>query len=139
MSIDEPFGCLSKRASRSSPLLIRIPLREISTKPGKELLKYSPPFTMTSTPNPNGCVAWSPSTFGTSVYGYRPSFDLGVIFCTLFGVSLLLHSGQTLCKKQWWLLVFVLGALSKSQWSMGSSSISWNMPSELLTRLLKHS
>lgn len=99
----------------------------------KVLLKYSPSFMMTSTPNPNGCVAWSPSTYGTSVYGYRPSFDLGAIFCALFGVSLLLHSVQTLWKKQWWLLAFVLGALSESQWSMGSSSISLDMLSELLT------
>lgn len=57
----------------------------------------------------------------TAIYGYVPSLTLGVVFCTLFTLSLVAHIVQLIWKRTWWCSVFALGCvgkfkLSRSQW-----------------------
>lgn len=51
--------------------------------------------------------------YGTS-YGYVPSLAAGIVFCVLFGLSMLLHTLQLVWKRTWWCSVFVLGCISMS-------------------------
>ncbi|CAI7580593.1 unnamed protein product [Penicillium glandicola] len=44
-------------------------------------------------------------------YGYIPSLGAGIAFCTLFGLSMILHTVQLTWKKQWWASVFSIGCL----------------------------
>ena len=48
--------------------------------------------------------------YGTS-YGYVPSLAAGIVFCTLFGLSMILHMVQLVWKRTWWCAVFVLGCM----------------------------
>ncbi|RAH72299.1 RTA1 domain-containing protein [Aspergillus aculeatinus CBS 121060] len=54
-----------------------------------------------------GCHAYVEG-YGTS-YGYQPSLAAGIVFCVLFGVSMLAHLVQMVWKRTWWCTVFVLG------------------------------
>jgi len=44
-------------------------------------------------------------------YGYVPSLAAGVVFCVLFGLSMVLHTVQFIWKRQWWCAVFAIGCL----------------------------
>ncbi|PYH90125.1 RTA1-domain-containing protein [Aspergillus ellipticus CBS 707.79] len=57
------------------------------------------------------CHALVPG-YGTS-YGYVPSLAAGIVFCSLFGVSMILHMIQLVWKRQWWCIVFVLGCITE--------------------------
>ncbi|CAL00643.1 sphingoid long-chain base transporter RSB1 [Aspergillus awamori] len=50
--------------------------------------------------------------YGTS-YGYVPSLAAGIVFCVLFGLSMLLHTLQLVWKRTWWCSVFVLGCITE--------------------------
>lgn len=59
-----------------------------------------------------GCPAYIEGV-GTS-YGYIPSLGAGIAFCTLFGLSLIIHTIQFIWKRQWWASVFSVGCLGKA-------------------------
>ncbi|KAL1618954.1 hypothetical protein SLS56_010325 [Neofusicoccum ribis] len=59
----------------------------------------------------SGCVANNPD-IDTS-YGYVPSEAAGITFIALFGVTTLLHLGQSIWSRQWWTLLFALGGLTE--------------------------
>ncbi|RAL15500.1 RTA1 domain-containing protein [Aspergillus homomorphus CBS 101889] len=59
----------------------------------------------------DGCHAYVEG-YGTS-YGYRPSLAAGIVFCVLFGVSMLAHMVQMVWKRTWWCSVFVLGCATE--------------------------
>ena len=58
-----------------------------------------------------GCLAWDPEQ--RNAYGYRPSFAAGIVYCVLFGLSMIVHCVQAAWTRGWWNLVFAVGALSK--------------------------
>ncbi|KAJ5541486.1 hypothetical protein N7494_006562 [Penicillium frequentans] len=47
---------------------------------------------------------------GTS-YGYVPHLSAGIVFCVLFGLSMIAHTVQFCWKRQWWCVVFTLGCM----------------------------
>ena len=49
-----------------------------------------------------------------TAYGYKPSLAAGIVFCVLFGLSMLLHTAQFVWKRTWWCAVFSVGCLSMS-------------------------
>ncbi|CEJ56218.1 hypothetical protein PMG11_02435 [Penicillium brasilianum] len=57
----------------------------------------------------DGCHAKVPG-IGTS-YGYVPTLGAGIAYCTLFGISMLLHTAQFCWKRTWWCSVFSIGCL----------------------------
>ncbi len=61
--------------------------------------------------NRNICVA--PIAGRNGAYGYTPSLAVGIVFCVLFGVSMLRHTFASVRYHIWWQLVFAVGALSK--------------------------
>jgi len=61
--------------------------------------------------NRNICVAQIPGNVG--VYGYDPSLAAGIVFCLLFGLSMLLHTFRSFRYRTWWQLVFAVGALTE--------------------------
>lgn len=69
-----------------------------------------------------GCVAYDPRISNT--YGYVPSEAVGITFIVLFGISTLLHLGQSIWIRQWWTLLFVIGALSEPPFSQPSHHLS---------------
>ncbi|KAJ5105918.1 RTA-like protein [Penicillium alfredii] len=74
-----------------------------------------------------GCKPLYP---GVSVsYGYVPTLGAGIAFCTLFGLSMILHTAQFCWKRTWWCSVFSIGA-------MGEWHTLWPTPS---TRIITHS
>ncbi|OXV05515.1 hypothetical protein Egran_06717 [Elaphomyces granulatus] len=44
-------------------------------------------------------------------YGYVPSLAAGIVFCTLFGLSMVAHTFQFTWKRTWWCSVFAVGCL----------------------------
>ncbi|RHZ74479.1 hypothetical protein CDV55_108722 [Aspergillus turcosus] len=46
-------------------------------------------------------------------YGYQPSLAAGIVFCTLFGLSMILHTVQFAWKRTWWCCVFSIGCLTE--------------------------
>jgi hypothetical protein len=46
------------------------------------------------------------------LYGYDPSMAVGIVFCVLFGMSMLLHIFTSFRYRVWWQMVFAVGALS---------------------------
>jgi hypothetical protein len=56
------------------------------------------------------CAPYNASV--STPYGYFPSKAAGIAFAVLFALSLCLHLGQAVWKRQWWAFVFVFGALS---------------------------
>lgn len=46
-------------------------------------------------------------------YGYQPSLAAGIVFCVLFGLSMLVHTVQALWKRNWWCFTFVVGCISE--------------------------
>ncbi|CAG7917462.1 unnamed protein product [Penicillium olsonii] len=44
-------------------------------------------------------------------YGYQPSLGAGIAYCTLFGLSMILHTVQFTWKRTWWASVFSVGCL----------------------------
>lgn len=44
-------------------------------------------------------------------YGYIPTLGAGIAYCTLFGISMILHTIQFTWKRQWWASVFSIGCL----------------------------
>ncbi|EKG16392.1 Ribosome biogenesis protein Alb1 [Macrophomina phaseolina MS6] len=57
-----------------------------------------------------GCLAQQPGLKNS--YGYVPSEAAGITFISLFGVSTLIHLGQSAWTRQWWTLLFALGGLN---------------------------
>jgi len=47
-----------------------------------------------------GCHALTPKY--NSPYDYVPWLAAGIIFCTLFGLTGLVHIAQSVYKRQWW-------------------------------------
>ncbi|KAJ5960428.1 uncharacterized protein N7479_007578 [Penicillium vulpinum] len=58
-----------------------------------------------------GCAAYIEGV-GTT-YGYVPSLGAGIAYCTLFGLSMILHTVQFIWKRQWWASVFTVGCLAE--------------------------
>ncbi|CAG8156763.1 unnamed protein product [Penicillium olsonii] len=56
-----------------------------------------------------GCHPYHPGW--QTAYGYVPSEAAGIVFCALFGASLLVHVVQFSWKRMWWLCVFPVGSL----------------------------
>lgn len=46
-------------------------------------------------------------------YGYVPGLGVGIAYCVLFGVSMLVHTVQLCWKRTWWCSVFSIGCLGK--------------------------
>ncbi|KAJ9195579.1 hypothetical protein DTO021D3_5035 [Paecilomyces variotii] len=46
-------------------------------------------------------------------YGYQPSLAAGIVFCVLFGLSMLVHTVQALWKRNWWCFTFVVGCITE--------------------------
>lgn len=60
-----------------------------------------------------GCHAKVPG-IATS-YGYIPTLAVGIAYCVLFGVSMLLHTAQMCWKRTWWTSVFSVGCMGKQK------------------------
>ncbi|OJD31201.1 rta1 domain [Diplodia corticola] len=58
-----------------------------------------------------GCHAYVPGH--KTSYGYVPSEAAGIAFVVLFGVSSLLHLGQTLWSRHWWTVLFFIGGITE--------------------------
>lgn len=58
-----------------------------------------------------GCVAYDDRY--KTLYGYVPSLAPGIAFVVLFGLSTLIHLGQTIWTRRWWTIVFALGAVTE--------------------------
>lgn len=59
-----------------------------------------------------GCKAYDPES-GIDLYGYVPTFVVGIIFTALFLLTTVAHIYQSVWKRRWWTLTFAVGALSK--------------------------
>ncbi|GAB7346850.1 hypothetical protein MBLNU459_g1935t1 [Dothideomycetes sp. NU459] len=59
----------------------------------------------------NGCTPWTPGV--SNAYGYKPSLAAGIVYCVLFGLSMLFHVFQTIRTRAWWTIVFSIGALTE--------------------------
>ncbi|KAJ6083081.1 hypothetical protein N7467_007216 [Penicillium canescens] len=46
-----------------------------------------------------------------SSYGYVPTLAAGIAYCTLFGLSMIMHTVQMTWKRTWWTSVFSIGCL----------------------------
>ena len=57
-----------------------------------------------------GCVPYNPAQ--RTAYGYVPSLAAGIVYCVLFGLSMVAHTFQAIRTKALWNLVFAVGALS---------------------------
>ncbi|EKV07240.1 RTA1 like protein [Penicillium digitatum] len=57
----------------------------------------------------NGCPAYIEGV--DTSYGYVPSLGAGIAYCTLFGLSMIIHIVQFTWKRQWWASVFSVGCL----------------------------
>jgi len=60
----------------------------------------------------SGCTPLFPGI--PTQYGYRPSLAAGIVFCSIFGLSFVLHVAQMIWKRRWWTICFAIGAFSKS-------------------------
>lgn len=56
-----------------------------------------------------GCHAKIPG-IDTS-YGYVPTLAVGIVFCALFGTSMIVHTTQMCWKRTWWTSVFSIGCM----------------------------
>ncbi|MCJ1252227.1 hypothetical protein MMC24_000031 [Lignoscripta atroalba] len=54
-----------------------------------------------------------------NAYGYPPSLAAGAVFCALFTTSMIVHTIQLVWKRQWWQLVFSVGALAPCFFTAG--------------------
>jgi hypothetical protein len=55
-------------------------------------------------------------------YGYVPTLGAGIAYCTLFGISMLLHTAQFCWKRTWWCSVFSIGCLGTHDPSKSTDS-----------------
>jgi len=46
-------------------------------------------------------------------YGYAPSEAAGIAFVTIFSLMAIAHTGLAVWKREWWCLVFTVGAICK--------------------------
>ncbi|CAD0092219.1 unnamed protein product [Aureobasidium vineae] len=58
-----------------------------------------------------GCVAYNPSQ--RTAYGYVPSLAAGIVYCVLFGLSMVAHTFQAIKTRALWNLVFAVGCLTE--------------------------
>ncbi|KAG9520557.1 RTA1-domain-containing protein, partial [Aureobasidium melanogenum] len=58
-----------------------------------------------------GCVAYNPAQ--RTAYGYVPSLAAGVVYCVLFGLSMIAHTFQAVKTRALWNLVFAVGCLTE--------------------------
>ena len=56
-------------------------------------------------------------------YGYVPTLGAGIAYCTLFGLSMILHTIQFCWKRTWWCSVFSIGCMGKLQTKRGFGKI----------------
>lgn len=61
----------------------------------------------------NHCRAYDPTLDVDINYGYVPSLAAGIVFSTLFGLSMIAHTVQFIWTRWWWCSVFSIGALGK--------------------------
>ncbi len=64
--------------------------------------------------NRETCVAAIEGREDDGPYSYVPSLAAGIVFCVLFGISLILHTFTSIRYRMWWQIVFAVGALGKS-------------------------
>lgn len=57
-----------------------------------------------------GCVPYNPAQ--RTAYGYVPSLAAGIVYCVLFGLSMIAHTFQAIKTRALWNLVFAVGCLS---------------------------
>jgi len=69
---------------------------------------------MAISPDINRNVCVGPINGSSGVYGYDPSLAAGVVFCVLFGLSMLAHTFTSFRYRTWWQLVFSVGALTET-------------------------
>jgi len=60
-------------------------------------------------PSNQGCVSIVDGI--PNSYGYVPSMAAGIVFLVLFGLSMVIHVGQTIYTRTWFNIVFAIGAL----------------------------
>ncbi|KAH0160356.1 RTA1 like protein, partial [Aureobasidium melanogenum] len=58
-----------------------------------------------------GCVAYNPAQ--RTAYGYVPSLAAGIVYCVLFGLSMIAHTFQAVKTRALWNLVFAVGCLTE--------------------------
>ncbi|KAG9945505.1 RTA1-domain-containing protein, partial [Aureobasidium melanogenum] len=58
-----------------------------------------------------GCVAYNPAQ--RTAYGYVPSLAAGIVYCVLFGLSMIAHTFQAIKTRALWNLVFAVGCLTE--------------------------
>jgi hypothetical protein len=57
-----------------------------------------------------GCVPYDPRQ--RTAYGYVPSLAAGIVYCVIFGLSMIAHTFQAIKTRALWNLVFAVGCLS---------------------------
>ncbi|QGA13175.1 hypothetical protein EYB26_000822 [Talaromyces marneffei] len=57
------------------------------------------------------CYAYDPALEVDTNFGYVPSLAAGIVFTTLFGLSMIAHTVQFIWTRWWWCSVFSVGAL----------------------------
>ena len=68
--------------------------------------------TLTQAERRKGCVAYDPAAKGPT-YNYVPNLTPGIVFSTVFFISMSLHIFQTVHHRKWWYSAFAIGAFSK--------------------------
>jgi hypothetical protein len=68
-----------------------------------------------------------------SSYGYVPTLAAGIAYCTLFGLSMILHTVQMTWKRTWWTSVFSIGCLGTYIVSLSPVTPNPNYRNETLT------
>ncbi|KAH0414918.1 hypothetical protein KCU90_g15203, partial [Aureobasidium melanogenum] len=58
-----------------------------------------------------GCAAYNPAQ--RTAYGYVPSLAAGIVYCILFGLSMIAHTFQAIKTRALWNLVFAVGCLTE--------------------------
>lgn len=66
---------------------------------------------MSNIPLQSGCQAYDPQI--ATQYGYVPSLAAGIIFVSLFGISLSMHIAQATWMRMWWAYLFAVGATTE--------------------------
>lgn len=59
------------------------------------------------------CYAYDPAVESDTNYGYVPSLAAGIVFTTLFALSMIAHTVQFIWTRWWWCSVFSIGAMGK--------------------------
>jgi len=68
-----------------------------------------------------GCVPYDPRQ--RTAYGYVPSLAAGIVYCVIFGLSMIAHTFQAIKTRALWNLVFAVGCLTEV---IGWAARSWS-------------